>query len=224
MTDVVSFSAQDKWLWLNKPWLHLDKESTCSPGASWPMDQIHSTMWIFILSFINSSLPGSPSTPTPFFPSILSQKTLITLQSYQGTPDSRNTAHSRGKGVSKPLFTAGRGGEQSSIHLILGAWYFCRDQRWSPLHGFSARAFWQVVAATRQTYFQNQETFLHCHCLRVSGVHSQKPFQIIKLAPKREPFGWSCADNYFRDSWKERNAAGHPSTSNHSLIMGRPCS
>lgn len=139
MTDVVSFSAQDKWLWLSKPWLHLDKESTCSPGTSWPMDQIHSTMWIFILSFINTSLPGSRSTPTPFFPSILSQKTLITLQSYQGTPDSRNTAHSRGKGVSKPLFTAGRGGEQSSIHLILGAWYFCRDQRWSPLHGFSAR-------------------------------------------------------------------------------------
>lgn len=40
---------------------------TIRPGTSKPMDQTHSTIWIFILSFINTSLPGSLSTPLFFF-------------------------------------------------------------------------------------------------------------------------------------------------------------
>lgn len=46
-----------------------------------------------------------------------------------------------------------------------------------------------VVVATRQTYFQNQETFLHCELSQGLGGTFTKPFQIIKLGPKREPFG-----------------------------------
>lgn len=156
--------------------------------------------------FINTSLPDSPSTPTPFCPFVLPQNILITLQSHQGAPSSRNTAHSRGKGGLKPLFTAGSGGQQSSIHLKLGAWYFCIDQRWSPLHGSSSRAFQQVVAATRHTYFQNQETFVYYDCPKVSGVHSQNLSRLLKWAPWWSHLDGlrSCAENDFTGQTAER--------------------
>lgn len=117
----------------------------------------------------------------------------------------RNRAHSRGKGTSKPLFTAGRGGQQSSIHLKLGAWYFCSDQRWSPLHGPSSRAFWHVVGATKKTIFPkpgNIPTLWLPWGLR--GTFP-KPSRLLKWAPR-----WNHLDDPVltttSDSWKKRNA------------------